>query len=582
MTNKLLFLLLSLITICYSCKDDETFIPDDSGASFKASAFVEVVGEDGQPVPGALISILHQDGSEVITDSYGATNDDGVYQLKNADMYTSTYVTVSKAGYFAGSRRFYPTKDNSHFIRIMLMEKELAGSITSAAGGQVIVDDHLKLEFPAAGIEDANGDPYTGEVRIYAQTISADDEELSSKMPGDLVGYNEGNERGALASMGMVAVELESPSGEKLQVKDGSEVTVKVKVPASKLSDAPANIDMWYFDESAGYWMQEGNASLVGDEYVAEVKHFSWWNCDAWFETVKLGVTFVFDNGEPASQVYVCLTILSLDAGACSFTNEEGFICGLVAANELMLMEVRNPCGQVMFSQQIGPFSDTTMMGPITIPASAVDVNTVFGNAIDCNGDPVTSGFAKIRMSGYNHYVNLDDVTGGFEAVVMNCDATDVDVTAYDEVALKQSITSTYPNTPTIDAGTINVCENLTELIDMEAVGIPQHYFFYFPEVNIQGNQTNLYAQDSLQGQFFYVRVDATTEGTYFAASSEIGFELPNGDRAWATGVTVTITHFGAVGDYITGTLSGTFHTGPNGQGGPDYPLAGTFTILRE
>jgi hypothetical protein len=29
-----------------------------------------------------------------------------------------------------------------------------------------------------------------------------------------------------------------------------------------------------------------------------------------------------------------------------------------------MLLEVRNPCFEVIYSQQIGPYSDTTMIGP--------------------------------------------------------------------------------------------------------------------------------------------------------------------------------------------------------------------------
>ena len=59
---------------------------------------------------------------------------------------------------------------------------------------------------------------------------------------------------------------------------------------------------------------------------------------------------------------------------------------------------------------------------------------------------------------------------------------------------------------------------------------------------------------------------------------------LPNGDRAFASAadITVTITYFGDPGDYILGTLSGTWHSGPQGQGGPDYPLVGTFSVLRQ
>ena len=583
MMNKFFFLLLSLLTVLYSCKDSETFVPDLTEKSVQASAFVEVVDLNGNPVADAAVAVLHNENGSIITDTYGATNADGVLQLKDVELYSSTYLTATKEGYFKGSRRFYPSKDKTHFVHITMMDKQNVGNFPGGTGGLINVNDKVTLEFPYVGIVDAAGNDYNGTVNVLAQAIPADDENLSTKMPGDLVGLDENNKKGALGSLGMVNVELVSPSGEKLKVKDGSKVTMKVKVPASKLANAPSTIPMWYFDEAVGYWKQEGSADLVGDEYVTQVPHFSFWNCDAWFDLVKFGVTFVYANGEPASQVTVCLTILSLNAGSCSSTNEDGFVCGAVAANEVMLMEVRNPCFEVIYSQQIGPFSDTTMMGPITIPGSTVDLTSVSGVAVDCNGAPVTNGFASIKVGNLKYYQNLDETTGAFSVTSLNCNQGDIKVTAYDVAALKQSLTTTYPNAPVIDAGTVTVCDDLTELVDIEAVGLPDHVYYYFPDVNVQGNFTNMFTNDSTPNfKYFYVNVPGITEGTYVATQSEIGFELPNGDQARANGVTVTFTYYGGVGDYITGTVSGTFHTGPNGQGGPDYPLVGTFTILRE
>jgi hypothetical protein len=51
-------------------------------------------------------------------------------------------------------------------------------------------------------------------------------------------------------------------------------------------------------------------------------------------------------------------------------------------------------------------------------------------------------------------------------------------ITAFDATALKQSVTLSYPFTTSIDAGTVTVCDDLTELVDIEAVGEPQHAFF--------------------------------------------------------------------------------------------------------
>ncbi|HJW28869.1 MAG TPA: hypothetical protein VJ508_06415, partial [Saprospiraceae bacterium] len=454
--------------------------------------------------------------------------------------------------------RFYPTPGKTHFVRIVLLDEQYVGSVQSSNGGSINVNDKVTLQFPADGVVTKSGKAYSGEVRVTAQPIPADDEKLSDKMPGALVGINEANEKGALGSLGMVTVELTSPSGDELQLKNGTTVEMKMKVPDTKIGNAPATIPMWYFDETAGYWKQDGTATLIGNEYVAQLPHFTFWNCDAWFDLVKFGATFVYENGQPASQINVFLTILSLNAGSSGITNADGFVCGSVPANEVMLMEVRSPCGEVIYSQQIGPYTDTTMIGPITIPSTSFTYSTISGNAVDCNGNAVTDGFVKI-MVGNNHYLaNIYEPDGAFAVTLINCNDDPYVITAYDEVNLKQSLPLTFPNAPVIDAGTITVCEDLTEIVDLEAVGLPDHVIFHFPDMYINTGNTTLYSSDSTSnGQYFYVRFAGTTEGTY-AATGEIGFQLPNGDRAVAAGLNVVITHYGAVGDYITGTITGT------------------------
>src|SRR5690606_37560229 len=129
--------------------------------------------------------------------------------------------------------------------------------------------------------------------------------------------------------------------------------------------------------------------SLQGNVYVAQVEHFTYWNYDAWFPITKWGATFIYTNAQPAAQVSVCITILELNTTKCALTNEDGFVCGMVAADQVLLMEVKDPCGNVIFSEEIGPFSDSTMTGPYTIPSTNVSTTTVSGDVVDCDGDVV-------------------------------------------------------------------------------------------------------------------------------------------------------------------------------------------------
>jgi len=560
--------------VLVKCSDTESFIPDPHAAKFTSSAFVEVRDVNGQPMEDVQINL----GNRI---EY--TNDDGVVYLRNVTMETSTYVTANKPGFFHGSRRFYPMPAQTQFVKIILLPATTTGTIQSGNGGTVAISGGTTLQFPSNAIVDHNGNSYDGAVNVLAQPISGGDPNLSYKMPGDLVGNNVAGEQQCLASMGMVVVELRSPAGDLLQVKSGAKVELRVEVPAQLIGNAPSFIPMWYFDETLGYWKEEGEATLVGNNYVTEVGHFSYWNCDAGFPTFKWGASFVYEDSSPASQVEVCITILDLGTTRCAYTNEEGIVCGLVASDQLLLMEVKSPCGDILLSQQIGPFSDTTMMGPITIPSSSVTFTEVSGVAVDCNGNPVTNGYAKIRINENNYYAVLDSITGAFSISAMNCDQSDITVTVYDAAALKQSLPQTFSYAPVIDAGTISVCEALTEYIDIEITGFADHFVYLDPEENGEGNFTRIFAHDSTITTFkyFYVNFEGITPGTYIPQGYEIGFELPTGVQVRATSVTLQVTYYGGPGDYIQGNISGTLNTGPNG-GNIEYPFTGIFSILRE
>jgi hypothetical protein len=205
----------------------------------------------------------------------------------------------------------------------------------------------------------------------------------------------------------------------------------------------------------------------------------------------------------------------------------------------------------------------------------------VSGDTEDCDGNPVVNGFAKIRVGNANYYVDLDD-NGGFEVTTMNCNESDVTITVVDEDALKQSLPQTFDYAPVIDAGTITVCEDLEEFIDLEVVGFPDHFYFFLPTASVVQSITRIIVPDSTGANtFFFMSIPGTTTGTYDQVSAEIGVELPNMEFVYATDLTVVITYFGDVDDFIQGTMTGTWVTDPGG-GGNTYPLNGTFSVIRD
>jgi hypothetical protein len=99
-------------------------------------------------------------------------------------------------------------------------------------------------------------------------------------MPGALTGLDQSGAKVALGSLGMLAVELQSDNGEVLKIASGKTVEMQLAIPDEQLGKAPSTIPLWYFDDALGLWVHEGQATRQGNAYVAELPHFSYWNCD--------------------------------------------------------------------------------------------------------------------------------------------------------------------------------------------------------------------------------------------------------------------------------------------------------------
>ena len=154
---------------------------------------------------------------------------------------------------------------------------------------------------------DVDGNEYSGEVKVFAKYLDPSKLETLEEMPGDLTGVDsEGNMMG-LTSFGMLAVELTSQDNNEVYLPVGEKARITMPVPADLLGHAPETIPLWHFDEEIGTWLEEGSAQLVGDQYVGEVEHFSFWNCDYPYELVNLK-GFVVIDGIGGESLYLKVT----------------------------------------------------------------------------------------------------------------------------------------------------------------------------------------------------------------------------------------------------------------------------------
>lgn len=459
----LVFIFISVIA--FNCQKEARNIGDGTGipgngnntntpSPVTSAIQGNVMDENGKPAVGVSINVGN---SSVTTDSKGYFRIDDAQLDKNASL-----VTAVKAGYFKAYRSFSATTGVNQ-VMIQLIKKTSAGVITSDAGGQVSLPNGSVISLPANGIV-RSGSAYTGNVNVFASYIDPVAADIGQRMPGSFIANDKNNNRVTLSSYGMLAVELESPTGEKLQMANGSTATLKIPVPASIQSSAPSTIPLWYLDEQTGIWKEEGTAVKNGNAYMGTVKHFSYWNADVSVPTVGFTATLQTPGGKPLAFTYVRIRAASGYYGTShGLTDSLGQVSGYIPSNMNLIMEVMNSCNGIAYSQNIGPFTSAANLGTITV-SNTVSMVTVSGRLVNCSNVAVTNGHALINFSGILRNAQVNSA-GEFSVSFLICSGAPAtcEVTGYDRTAQQQGVvTNVAVTSPVTNAGTISACGTST------------------------------------------------------------------------------------------------------------------------
>lgn len=530
-----------------------------------------VLDENGQPISGARVRA----GGSVV-----ATDENGVFRLKNLELAANdAKLFVTKIGYFDFSRAYFVEDRSFQNVTIQLIKKEQTASINAAAGGTVEVPGGVKLIFPANAIRTESGQPYSGGVRVFAHYLDPMDPQLSQNMPGDLRGIDrEGVER-ALVTYGMIGVELEGNGGQPLNIAAGHTVELHMPVSPSQ-TNAPSEIPLWHYDMDQARWVEEGSVQKVGNEFIGTVSHFSFWNVDMSFNLIELsGKVYIGDEQHPYAGAKVRLTMVSDSSMGFATADANGCFKGGVPEGATFTMDILDVCGEVVFTQTIGPFSENQMLPPTIVPSGGPNQISFSGTLLDCAGAPVTNGYVKIKIDNMS-WAAFTDVNGAFSIQDFRCDTAAANGTAiaFDLTNLLQSEEQTFSLPPdSVALGDIAVCDTtLNEFVIYTLDNVD--YIKVDPSAGVL---------DSL-GFFTFISVLNGQSGISlsFQNDNQTGtFPLTN---FWAgqinvaqppTGLTTTVTTAPAnVGDVIEGEFGGNFF---DVFGGP-HTITGTYRVVRD
>jgi hypothetical protein len=569
--NRLLFFIATAI-IFLSCQktignldtiNNTSILPDlVSTTSSSASGFV--TDENEAPVKNAIVQVGNFTTS---TDKYG------FFEAKNVQVVrTAAVVSITKAGYFKGIKTYIVTPNKAAFFRIKLIPKTTAGSFNAASGGVVTMPSGLSINFPTSAIVNASTNAaYTGTVNVSAFYINPTAADIDRIMPGDLRGLNTAGEIKLLTSYGMAAVELTGTAGELLQIATGKKASLTMPVPTSLGASAPATIPLWYFDENNGLWKQEGIATKTGNAYVGDVSHFSFWNCDVPNNFVQFNCTVVNSAGQPIPNVQVKISVVSNpNTAAYGYTDSSGYVGGAVPNNAQLLLSVYpNNCYTTpSYTQTFSTTNVNLSLGVITIPTST-SIATFTGTVTNCASTAVTNGYIILKEGFIFSKYSLNNL-GAYSFSKVLCSLPQTITFIGEDVANGQQSTNinyTVLNAGTNVVGNIQACGVATQqFINYTINGAvytltaPVDTFFY----NNFQTAISIEASNLITSPPNATRANFKFSNQSIAAGSSQNLQLfranqiPDSITTMPTPISVNITEYGAVGQFVAGTFTGT------------------------
>ena len=584
MTSKKLLILVLLFPFLFNnCSNDSGIDENSSATSLNFGSEVsknftgQIIDENNNPVANVAITVANKTAT---------TDVNGVFIINNATVREKfAFVTAKKAGYLDGSRSLVPTSGMNN-VKITLLSGTIVGTVNSGATGSISLANGAKVTFDG-NFKTETGQAYSGVVSVIMKHLDPSDATTVDKMPGMLLAQNSNGEERVLESYGMMNIELRGAASQKLQLSNTAQI--EMPISSSQLAASPTTIPLWHFDETAGYWKEEGSATKQGTKYVGTVSHFSWWNCDAQFPTVRLSVTVVNSNGTPLANVRVGIKRATNSFTVSGITNSQGQVSGLVPKNETLTMVVYDSCGNTVSTTNIGPFSADTILPNLVISNSSIQTTLVQGNLLKCDGTNATNGYVLMRYGNQNLLTTVTN--GAFSFTMLVCSATNTGFSLqgfdYDNLQTTNSINFTFTS-PITNVGNITACNTISEFISYRIDQNPVKYII--ANINASGRGTT--SGTNSQGisiSSYSITTPATTQSFNLFGNTIIPgiyttsmFSIESQDTGAINVQTVNTISFnlstvGAIGQYIDITFNGTY-TNTTGS----HSITGVAHVIRD
>ncbi|BFU89797.1 MAG: hypothetical protein NTAFB01_09840 [Nitrospira sp.] len=324
-------------------------------------------------VTGQVVSLKNNapvSGATVKTDSGTTTTAaDGKFNV-SAPVGDRTLVRVDATGFAEAFPIVRVISGQTTNLGVKLVPIGTTATVSVATGDTVsIPNSTARMTIPANSLVPQAGGAPSGSVTVALTPINpAVDPNL---MPGGFNGISAGGGTAQpIESFGVLLIDIRDSAGTRYDLAQGKTATIRIPL-GTQSTNPPATIPLWFFDETAGVWREEGTALLQGTGsnryYEGAVARVTYWNADLVLESIFVTGCVKDANGQAVANALVQTEGIDYTGTAADVTAADGTFSVAMRKNSQANLRV------VEFDSQtftLVPVSNTVNVGP-----SATDIH---------------------------------------------------------------------------------------------------------------------------------------------------------------------------------------------------------------
>jgi hypothetical protein len=291
----------------------DLFGSDDDDDTVISGSYATISGKIVDLTGNVITSAFNVSGGNKTLDT-----DTGSFKLENAtiDATGKIILTISGAGYL-NNYAVEAINAGQTVIATYTMRAipangakatyDLTADVTASQTTTKVTTQRAKIDLKAGSVLNSDGTSATSAEITVVHTMPKEDADAKPLdiFPGIFAGVpTDSAAEVPFETFGFVYVDLGTDANGKARTLDKTKpAKLIMPIDPTMLAKADATIKLWSYDTTKGQWIQEGTATKVGNNYEAEVTHFSWYNLDRPFDaavrTLKVTVasyTYTFDH----------------------------------------------------------------------------------------------------------------------------------------------------------------------------------------------------------------------------------------------------------------------------------------------